>query len=108
MALNVNFQQAISLNKLYKVNKKPVLSGESEQLVTNLYVNSGNVDVYGYNGATEPSSLSDMVLNHENTEVYGTIPFFAIPSYIAIVQNEGTTTELILTGFEAEEIKNIS
>jgi len=108
MALNAIFQTAISLNKLYKVNRKAVNPGEAEQLRTSLYINSGKVNVYGYNGASEPSSLSDMTLNSENEGVFGTVPFSTIPTYIAVEQNDGTTTELVVSGLDVNEIEDIS
>ena len=108
MAIKDIYQNVISLNKLYRVTRKPVTTGESEQMVPNLFIDEGSVDVYGYNGAVQPSALANMVLPNSCKNVSATAEFCIIPSYIAIVQNTGTSTELVLSGLSVEEIGDIS
>jgi len=105
MALKA-YQTVLTLGKLYKVNKKGAPSGAGEQIVPNLYVNSGSVDVYVHNGATQPAARANMVL--EDTGLTGVEAFEIIPTYISIIQNAGTTTELVVSGLEVEDLGVIS
>ena len=99
MALE-EYQVSIDLDNLYEVKKKGGVSG-SEQLNPSIFINVGDVDIYGYNGATEPTSYATMgALQASNTAVGGTIAFDVIPKYIAVKQNTGTTTEIVLSGVE--------
>lgn len=100
------FQTAIALNKLYRVSLD--YNSASDQIKPSLFVNSGNVNVYGYNGATKPTQLSGMVLPTINQNINTLFTFNMIPSYIAITQNSGTTTELVLSGLEIQDLGAIS
>ena len=91
-------QTTIELDTLYEASKMVGITKIDEQLETNLFVNSGTVNVYGSNSGTQPVSIATMTLNSENTAVGGIVPFKVIPRWIAIVQNSGTTTELVTTG----------
>ena len=91
------YQTTLQLGTLYEVSKKGGVSG-SEQLSTNLWINAGTVDVYSHNGATQPASLSQMTLNDSDTAVGGSASLTTIPRFIAIVQNTGTTTEMVTSG----------
>ena len=97
MALK-SYQTALALDTLYEVRKAKISA--DEQRGPNLWINSGTVDVYGSNSATQPGALANMTLSTENTEVSGLVQFTAIPRYIAIVQNTGTTTELVASGVD--------
>lgn len=105
MALK-SFQTAIALNKLYRVSLD--YDSAADQIKPSLFVNSGSVNVYGYNGATKPTQLSGMVLPTINENVSALFTFNVIPSYIAITQNSGTITELVLSGLEIQDLGAIS
>lgn len=101
-------QRLLSLGTLYQtgIMEDDIVIGE--QRYPNLFINSGTVDVYGSNSATQPTSLSSMVLNDENTGVSGIVKFEIVPKWIAIVQNTGTTTELVSYGINASAMGAIS
>lgn len=101
MALK-SYQTAMTLSRLYDASKAQI-SGDSDQMVPNLYINSGTVDVYGSNSATKPANLAAMTLDTENTGVSGVNAFSIIPRWIAVKQNGGATTELVATGLELED-----
>jgi hypothetical protein len=105
MALREWYQTAIELDKLYKVEG----SGRgAEQISPNIWINSGSVDIYVSQSATEPAALSDMTLNSDDTAVSGTAEFKIIPNYIAVVQNSGISTEIVLSGLSQADKGAIS
>ena len=91
-------KQTLLLNHLYKVIEDPSRPGVNYMQQPFLFINSGTVDVYGSNSETVPVSFATMTLNDENTAVKGVIGFSIIPTYIAIKQNVGDTTELTVRG----------
>lgn len=105
MALR-GYQKTLALNTLYEVTEKGCTKG-SEQLKTNLFINSGSVNVYGSNSEEVPENLTDMVLTDSSTNVTALNYFDIIPKYIAITQNAGTTTELIISGVEINNLGEI-
>lgn len=106
MALEGN-QRALSLNTLYKVDSMGDFSIERD-ISASLWIDSGSVDLYGSDSATAPTSISEMTLNTLDTNLDGKISIVALPNYIAIVQNTGTTTEITLSGIEARSEGAIS
>ena len=98
-----NYQQSLSLDALYEVERREANEAERKQLNPSVWFNSGSVDVYTSQSATTPTALSEMTLNTAETGVSGlktsSTESNAIPRYIAIVQNTGTTTEIIASGF---------
>lgn len=101
------YQTTAELGTLYRTRKLGGVSG-TEQLQPNIYVDSGTVDIRGSNSTTQPATLAAMALNTENTNISGILTFAAIPSYIAITQNTGTSTEIILSGVSLEDLGAIS
>lgn len=99
------FQKQLSLDTLYKVNLD--YHAAADQVQPNIFINSGTINIYAYNGATEPDYLNDMVLQSTSTNLSGLIPFSVIPTYIAITQNTGTSSEIISSGLEIVTVKNI-
>ena len=93
----------IALNRLYKSNKGIGINKVDLQLNPNIFINSGTVNIYGSNSKIQPTSVSDMTLNAENTAINGVVLFDVIPTWIAITQNSGTTTEIVLTGVNAQD-----
>jgi len=89
---------AIDLDKVYATNRKAGISEIKKYNAIKLWINSGTVDVYGSDSETKPTALSQMTLNTENTAVGGHKAFNAVPAWIAIVQNTGTTTDMTVTG----------
>lgn len=102
MALK-EYQEELQLDTLYEVSKRGDAYG-TEQLAQSLSIDSGGVSVYGYNGATQPTSLAGMTLNTENVDVQGIVSFSLIPRYIYVTQTSGTTTELVATGLEIKDL----
>lgn len=91
-------QNTLTLSTLYEA--RSAVTGEimESQLEPNIFINSGSVDIYGSNSATQPANLAAMVLTTGNTNVAGVEAFGVIPRWIAVVQNTGTTTELVASG----------
>jgi hypothetical protein len=107
MALESGQQQIIQLSTLYKLSKNNN-NNVRKQIAHSYWINSGTVDVYTSDSATQPTALSNMTLNSEDTNVGGKNAFGELASYIAFVQNTGTTTELILNNVNAESLGSIS
>lgn len=104
MALRPN-QQALSLSKLYEISQESSYNG----LTARIFINSGTVDIYGSDSATEPISLATMTLNTVNTGVSGIAEFSkSLPRYIAIKQKTGTTTELVVTYLNCDDKGSIA
>lgn len=97
-------QTAITTGKLYECAR--IFTSSQDPYIANLFVVGDTVNVYGSNSATKPANLAAMVLQNENTGVTGTLPFFAVPRYIAI--SGGTPTEMVITGLAVKEIGAIS
>lgn len=105
MALQPN-QTAIELNKLYKV----IFKGENQvdgEINPNIFINTGSVNIYAYNGTTQPEFLNDMVLATNSTNISGITLFNVLPTYIALTQNNGTSTEIVLTGITVIDLGTI-
>ena len=96
-----NYQTALTLSKLYAC-KVGYSSHGGDQLKPNIWVNSGTVDIYTSNSATQPANLAAMTLGTSGTGVGPEILFNAVYNYIAVVQDTGTTTELNISGVDVE------
>lgn len=96
------FETTLLLGRLYRTGPA------GTQRNARLFINSGTVSVYGSDSATQPTALSQMTLNTENTGVSGIKEFGLVPKYIAIVQASGTTTELVSYGINAVNLAAIS
>ena len=95
MALR-NYQTAISLGTLYEI-KLSDKSGLGEGLAPRISVKGGTVSVYFSDSATQPATLSDMNLDKALTKS----DFFnAVPVYMAVVQDGGTVSEVILSSIQ--------
>lgn len=68
----------------------------------NIWIDSGSIDIYSSNSKTQPTQLSDMTLNTEDTNVTGIMALDIIPRWIYIDQNTGTSTEIVSTGIDVE------
>lgn len=73
-----------------------------------IWINSGTVNIYVSNSATQPTALSSMTLSTDDTGVSGIGALDVIPRWIAIVQASGTSTEIVLTGVDVESKGAIS
>lgn len=96
------FETTLALSRLYRTG------AAGSKAKARLFINSGTVSVYGSDSATQPASLAAMTLNTENTGVSGIVKFDVVPKYIAIVQESGTTTELVSYGLNAVNLAAIS
>lgn len=99
-------KKIIELNHLYKLNLPNVLACLSYKPY--IYVNAGTVDVYGSGCLTQPTSLSEMTLEDENTAVDGFDIFECIPEYICVKQNTGETTEIVVAGLKVIDLGELS
>lgn len=89
-------QQKLELDILYKTS---LVGAESyNQINPNIFIKDGAVDIYGSNSEEKPASISEMILEIQDTNKTGLEAFDIVPRYIAIKQNTGTTTEIIVTG----------
>lgn len=110
MALE-EYQSTLTLDTLYEVKLAPI--GKSrEQIAPSIWVNSGSVDVYASQSGTQPAALANMTLNTADTAIEGVASFDlqgnTIPRYIAVTQNTGTSTEIVLTGVSLNPLGAIS
>lgn len=110
MALK-EYQQTLALNKLYEAKLAPIRES-NEQLAPSIWINSGTVDIYKSQSATEPADLANMTLNTADAAVAGVVSFdlqgSTIPRYIAIDQDTGTSAEIIATGLSIVDLGAIS
>lgn len=106
MALKT-YQEEVNLSELYEVSLRGGVSG-SEQINPNIWIDSGSVDVYSSNSATQPASLLDMTLNSDDEGAEGLVALSTIPRFLAFVQNAGTSSEVILSGVQVESQGAIS
>ena len=98
MALR-NYQTAISLGTLYEI-KLSAASGLGEGLAPRISVKGGTVSVYFSDSATQPATLAEMSLD----KALAKSEFFnAIPVYMAVVQDGGTVSEVILSSIQIIE-----
>lgn len=106
------YQVLLELNKLYRVIRKPSFDGTNKQNAPSIWFNSGKCDIYVSQSATQPANLSSMTLNTSETSVFGlktiSVTQNTIPKYISIVQNSGTTTEIVASGLQIEDLGSIS
>lgn len=100
MALK-QYQTELELDILYEISAD---SSGTEQLKPNLFIKDGTVDIYGSQSATEPTTIGEMVLNSENTNVSDISGFGFIPRYIFIQQNTGVTTEIVVSGVQVNNL----
>jgi len=104
MALDNN-QQALQLGRLYKIQSL----GDahiSQDISAGLWIDDGEVFIYGSDSANKPASILDMTLEEEKAG--GKSYFEGLTNYIAITQNTGITTEIVLSGVLAVDVGAIS
>jgi len=110
MALK-EYQQTLTLGRLYEVKLAPIRDSR-EQIAPSIWVNSGSIDIYASQSGTQPSALADMTLNDNDTAIEGVASFDlqgnTIPRYIAVTQNAGTSTEIVITGVSINDLGAIS
>ena len=96
MPLETN-QEQIQLSTLYKVDAMSK-NDIQRDLNASIWIDSGSVDIYGSDSATQPASLAEMTLNANDTAVEGKRSFDSLTNYITVVQNTGTSTEVVISG----------
>lgn len=96
--------QEIQLNHLYSVALPLSYNSQQGAFKPYIYINSGTVDVYGSGGLSQPTSLSELTLEDENTAVDGFDIFDLIPTYILVKQNTGTSTEIVVSGLRLNDL----
>lgn len=96
----------IQLNHLYRILLPNTLAYINYKPY--IYINKGTVNVYGSGCLTQPTHLSDMTLEQENTAVDGFDTFDCIPEFICVTQNAGTTTEIVVAGLKVTDLGELS
>jgi len=97
MALK-NYQTEIELDTLYET----VAFGGSEQLEPTVFASGGTVSIYmAQEQPTGTPIIDAMELNAAATDLRGTNPFNAIPSFMYFT---GTATKVILSGIKVKEV----
>lgn len=91
-------RQKVELDHLYSVMLPNTFNSQQGAFKPYVFINAGTVDVYASGGFTQPKTLSDLVLEDENTAVDGFDVFNLIPTYICFKQNTGTSTEVVVSG----------
>lgn len=99
----LNFQKEITIGNLYRVSRDDNACN-ANQINPSIYINSGSINVYSYNGATEPAARATMTLDSADTGITGNKFFEIIPTYISVVQNAGTSTEIVLSGVQIKDL----
>jgi hypothetical protein len=94
---------SLELNKLYKATGETQAEYQGN-LMPNIWINSGSINLYGSKSATQPTALADMTLNTEDTNLQGFVSLSAVADYIYLEQNSGTSTEIILTGVQVKDL----
>lgn len=108
MALET-YQKNLELGRLYEIKKLGGVFGSECGLYPRIWVNSGSIDIYGSDSATQPTATSLMTLDSSNTNINGYNSLSqGFNRYIAITQNEGTTTEIVSSGLEVIDLGAIT
>lgn len=100
------FEKTLSLNKLYRVSASATTA--SDEFNPSIWINSGSIDIYCSDSATQPTALSQMTLNASDTAIIGKNIIECLGTYMALKQNTGTSTEIIISGIEAQNLGAIS
>jgi hypothetical protein len=100
------FEKTLALNKLYGVSASATTA--SDEFNPSIWVNSGSVDIYCSDSATKPTALSTMTLNLSDTAISGKNVIECLGSYISLKQNIGTSTEIIISGVDTQDLGAIS
>jgi len=100
-------QVNLSLDKLYKISavNQDIIS---KNISHSIWVNSGSIDLYGADLNVPPVSLSEMTFNPEDAGLNGKTKLEASTNYILLKQNTGTSTVITLTGFNVEDLGELS
>lgn len=100
--LDKPYKKNIELNIIYRVRAMTYLDTGSFRPY--IYIKGGTVDIYGSASFSKPTSLSDMVLSSDDTDINGVQEVLALPTYICVVANQGTPTEIISNSVELEAV----
>lgn len=99
MAVKDN-QSIILLSNLYEISTIEGNRGLGENLAPRISASGGTFDLYISDKSTPPASLAEMSLDQSNI---GSASFISVPRYLAIVQNAGTITEVVITALAVVE-----
>lgn len=105
MALQ-RFEKALEVGKLYKVQASATTA--SDEFAPSIWVNNGSVDIYVSDSATKPTALSEMTLASSDTNISGKNIIQCLSTYIALDQNTGTSTEIVIGGVDIQDLGAIS
>lgn len=109
MTTDLKYKTVLEVGKLYLVEQVKEDGEVGPQGEPNLWINSGTVNVYGSGSLTAPVALSGMTLNAENTGVGpGHVLIAMAPTYIALTQASGTSTEIVIYGISVTDLGAIA
>lgn len=98
-----SYERSVSLDTIYETSKMGGVSG-SETLTPYISVKGGSVDIHAITSATVPTAIEDFELVDADTAISGTKTVETAIRYIVVVQNEGTSSEILLSGIEIKEV----
>ena len=96
-----NYQEVVVTGKLYKVSKRAVSNGTSEQLAPSIEVIGNSIDIYA-SQAEDAAAPANMIL--DEIDFIDLRAFSLIPNYIYFADNSGTPTSIILSGLDVKEV----
>lgn len=105
MALQ-RFEKTLELDKLYRVSASATTA--NDEFSPSIWINSGSVDIYVSDSATKPTALSEMTLSTSDTNISGKNIIQCLSTYLALVQNTGTSTEIVIGGVDIQDLGAIS
>ena len=100
-------QSAVTLLTLYECTIATGISSIKAHNGIHASIHGGTADIYGITSATQPTALSEMDLNAENTGVSGIIPFGIVPKYIAVKENTPTPV-VVFSGINLKAVGTVS
>lgn len=106
MALR-EYQENVALNRLYEVRVKGGIYG-SEMISPSMFVDGGSVNLYSFDGDTQPATLADMQLSLGDIDISGKRRFSTLSVYFALTENQAGVSNVVFTGVDAKDLGAIS
>lgn len=105
MALQ-RYEKLLEINTLYKTSASAKTA--NDKFAPSIWVNSGAINIYVSDSATKPTSLTEMTLSTSDSNISGKNIIQCLGTYMALIQNSGTSTEIIISGVDIESLGAIS
>jgi hypothetical protein len=100
MAINTDYQSVVTLGRLYRIGMVEGGRGLGQALAPRIMAKGGTMDIYFADATVDPTSLAEMALVKQDTTGQA---IESIADYMAIVENQATVNEVIITGVELKE-----